>query len=104
MHFVDREREIKILDELWNRPGRQFLVLCGRRRVGKTALLLHWGAERPMPFRTAHRTSSANLLRDFSQAVYRFEHPDEPLDASFSYPFPSMRFASFSRVRARSSG
>ena len=98
MHFVDRERELKVLDALWNRPGSQFLVLYGRRRVGKTALLLHWGAERPMVFWTARRTSSANLLRDFSQAVYRFEHPDEPLDASFSYPSWEMALRQVARL------
>jgi len=43
--FVDRQRELAYLDELLNRrkPGpAQLILLYGRRRVGKTALLLEW--------------------------------------------------------------
>ena len=43
--FADRQRELAYLDELLNRrkPGpAQLILLYGRRRVGKTALLLEW--------------------------------------------------------------
>jgi AAA+ ATPase superfamily predicted ATPase len=39
--FHDRQRELALLDRLYVRPGRQLLVLYGRRRVGKTALVAH---------------------------------------------------------------
>ena len=36
LNFIDREREIEILAREWeNRPS--FVVLYGRRRVGKTS-------------------------------------------------------------------
>lgn len=43
--FVDRGQELAFLDSLLSRrhPGpAQFVMLYGRRRVGKTALLSHW--------------------------------------------------------------
>lgn len=43
--FVDREQELAFLDGILTRqhPGpAQFVLLYGRRRVGKTALLRHW--------------------------------------------------------------
>jgi AAA+ ATPase superfamily predicted ATPase len=86
MDFVNRERELSALDEMWARSGSQFLVLYGRRRVGKTTLMLHWGADKPTLFWTARRTSTTNLLREFSQAIYRFEHPEMSPDPTFTYP------------------
>jgi len=43
--FVDREAEIRFLDDILarQRPGpAQLVLLYGRRRVGKTVLLRHW--------------------------------------------------------------
>ncbi|MEM3327182.1 MAG: ATP-binding protein, partial [Thermoproteus sp.] len=37
--FIDRERELALLEELWRAPGAQLVVIYGRRRVGKTALV-----------------------------------------------------------------
>ncbi|MFQ5595915.1 MAG: ATP-binding protein [Anaerolineae bacterium] len=86
MKFVNREQELTALDAMWQRPGAQFLVLYGRRRVGKTALLLRWAADKPAIYWVARRTSTTNLLRDFSQAIYRHEHPAAPVDPAFSFP------------------
>ncbi|MFQ5857745.1 MAG: ATP-binding protein, partial [Anaerolineae bacterium] len=86
MKFVNREQELTALDAMWQRPGTQFLVLYGRRRVGKTALLLRWAADKPAIYWVARRTSTTNLLRDFSQAIYRHEHPAAPVDSAFSFP------------------
>ena len=40
--FVGRRREQTELNTLLGEPEPQFLILYGRRRVGKTTLLLHW--------------------------------------------------------------
>lgn len=85
--FLGRTQELSLLDHLWNAPGAQFLVLYGRRRVGKTALLAHWIE------RTGHRslywvaTPSSSLvqLRSFSQAVFNAANPGAPAPESFSY-------------------
>ena len=36
--FIDREEEIKFLNNEYNRKGSSLVVIYGRRRVGKTAL------------------------------------------------------------------
>lgn len=85
--FLGREQELSLLDHLWEAPGAQFLVLYGRRRVGKTALLAHWIE------RTGHRalywvaTPSSPLaqLRSFSQAVYNAANPDALAPDDFTY-------------------
>jgi AAA+ ATPase superfamily predicted ATPase len=50
--FVNREEELAFLDSVLerNRPGTgQFILLFGRRRVGKTSLLLRWAGQQDIP-------------------------------------------------------
>ena len=50
--FVDRQQELAFLNNLLERqhPGpAQMVLLYGRRRVGKTSLLLHWSIQAGMP-------------------------------------------------------
>ena len=50
--FADRQRELTYLNELLNRkkPGpAQLILLYGRRRIGKTALLLEWVGRNTIP-------------------------------------------------------
>ena len=65
--FIGRKQELKRLDDLWNRDTAQFLVLYGRRRVGKTALLVEWirrSGNRAL-YWVASPTSAAAQLRAF---------------------------------------
>lgn len=86
--FVDREAELHALNGIIERPGAQFLVVYGRRRVGKTTLLIEWAqrSKLPMLYWVAARESSTLLLRSFSQAIYAHAHPDRQSDPLFSYP------------------
>ena len=50
--FVDRQKELAFFNDILTRqrPGpAQLILLYGRRRVGKTALLLHWVAQNDVP-------------------------------------------------------
>jgi hypothetical protein len=47
MKFIDRESEIKSLQDEYNREGSSFVVLYGRRRTGKTTLLKEFIRNRP---------------------------------------------------------
>ncbi len=88
MKFVDRQWELGVLDEMWKAAEARFLVLYGRRRIGKTRLLTHWlGLRSPRAlYWVAKPASSASLLRSFSQALYRETHPERPADPEFTYP------------------
>ncbi len=64
------------------------LVVYGRRRVGKTSLLTHWLQTRSIPhalYWVAQPSAAAEQLRQFSQALYRFENPDGMPLITFSY-------------------
>ncbi|MBT1179166.1 ATP-binding protein [Bifidobacterium vespertilionis] len=70
--FVGRERELRTLARMWDRDGFQMMVLYGRRRIGKTALLDEFAVgKRTLYFTARQQTSTANL-RDFSRVIYGF--------------------------------
>lgn len=87
MKFVDRQMELSLLDDLCQRKGSQFLILYGRRRIGKTRLLTHWLQQREEKhfFWVATQTSAVNQLRHFSQALLSFLNPKARIEPTFSY-------------------
>jgi len=78
MTFIGRGIELQKFDQLWNTSRAQFMILYGRRRVGKTALLAHWIQTRKPRALYWVVTSDTALaqLRSFSQAVYTFGRPN----------------------------
>lgn len=42
MVFIGREQELAVLDRLWQSERAELMILYGRRRMGKTALIGHW--------------------------------------------------------------
>lgn len=86
--FIGRKQELDTLDTLWERSDAVLLVTYGRRRVGKTRLLAYWmqqQAERHALYWVAQPTASTEQLRQFSQALYRFENPNSNLPTAFTY-------------------
>jgi len=85
--FYDREKDLSDLDDILQRPGAQFMVVSGRRRVGKTTLLLEWArrSEQPFFYWVASRSSAAVLLQSISQRLWQFAQPDKVMPGSFSY-------------------
>ena len=103
MSFVSRESELALLDDLNQRSGAQFLVLYGRRRIGKTALITQWGGaiDAPYFYWMASQTSAINQLRNFSQALFQFLNPDTIVTSTFSYPSWDAAFAEVARLAAQ---
>jgi AAA+ ATPase superfamily predicted ATPase len=77
MAFIDRERELSFLEERWREPKAQFVVLWGKRRVGKTELVKQFVADKSHVYFLAESTSEKEQLHRFSQAIGRFFN--EPL-------------------------
>jgi len=48
--FVDRKSELDELNRLSQSATGVFLSVYGRRRVGKTTLLLHWAKQTGLPY------------------------------------------------------
>ena len=101
MKFTGRQRELSLLNEIYTRPGAQFLVLYGRRRIGKTSLLAHW--LKPLKgrslFWSATQTSTRNQLRHFSQALFAFLYPDSQVDPGFQYESWEAAFSELARLK-----
>ena len=86
--FFGRIDQLKLMDTLWEAPRASFLVLYGRRRIGKTSLLTHWINQtgHKALYWVAEPTTPAKQLRSFSQALYAFANPTASLPSDdFSY-------------------
>ena len=40
--FIGRDKELSVLDKLYKSDKFEFVVIYGRRRIGKTALINHF--------------------------------------------------------------
>ncbi|MEZ5073117.1 MAG: ATP-binding protein [Bacteroidales bacterium] len=71
MRFYDREKEIKQLKRIREQSLRnaQFTVMTGRRRIGKTHLLLHATEEQPTLYFFVARKAESDLCQDFQLEV-----------------------------------
>ena len=69
--LIDRERELDELDFALRHRASRLLAVSGRRRLGKTTLLLHWANKNQYPYLywVGSRLPSGLLLQDFSQQV-----------------------------------
>jgi hypothetical protein len=45
--FLGREEQLKVLSEAWQSSDSAFLPVYGRRRVGKSELILHFLEDKP---------------------------------------------------------
>ena len=75
--FVGRSRELAALNEVLGARGAQFVLVYGRRRVGKTTLLLQWAeqAARPYVYWVATRDTPAQVRLGLTRALWRWAHP-----------------------------
>lgn len=73
MRFYNREKEIKILHEIQESSleNAQMTVVTGRRRIGKTQLLLKATEGQPTLYFFVARKAEALLCRDFMQEIER---------------------------------
>ena len=83
MKFLDREEESARLDRLARSRGGSFAVVYGRRRIGKTRLLLEWAAKHNGLYTVADQSSSHVQRQYFAKAAAGFlegfadvEYPD----------------------------
>ena len=74
--FVNRARELALLHRVAATDRREMLVVYGRRRLGKTALLRRFGSDRPLAFFSCPLGTADEALRLFTQEMARtFDDP-----------------------------
>jgi AAA+ ATPase superfamily predicted ATPase len=68
--FVNRQRELELLEGMFVKSGASLLVLYGRRRVGKTELLRHFCERHRSVFFVADQRPATMLLRELSAQLW----------------------------------
>ncbi|BAA30074.1 496aa long hypothetical protein [Pyrococcus horikoshii OT3] len=90
--FIDRKKELGLLEERLKSGKAQFIVIYGRRRVGKTALILEFLRRHGGLYLLARETSEIENLERFSLRLAEYfndsflkKNPLRSLDAFFEY-------------------
>ena len=68
--FVAREHELQVLEKLFTSDSFEMVVLYGRRRVGKTALIDEFVKDKRVLYFTAIQHSAKMNLEYFSSASF----------------------------------
>lgn len=69
--FIGREAELKFLNDKYETEGGQFVVLYGRRRVGKTETLREFCKGKPHIFFSCTQTTDKVQLKKFSKQLLK---------------------------------
>jgi AAA+ ATPase superfamily predicted ATPase len=69
MPFINREQELKVLNEKWQYNIAQFFIIYGKRRVGKTELIKQFIKDKPAIYFLADKRTTADQLRELGQIV-----------------------------------
>lgn len=95
--FIGREEELRLLENLYASPRFEFLMLYGRRRIGKTFLLQEFAKKHNCIFFSAMEKNDPMNLRDFSETVQLY------FDGSFISSFSDWK-AAFEYIGKKSVG
>lgn len=95
--FINREDELKELAQLSGDPSAQLVLIHGRRRVGKTRLLLQWAKTSGLPYIywVARRESPEATRASLASALREWQRParassEVPTYGSWSLLFEDM--------------
>ena len=76
MPFYCREEELRKMNCRFDSGGWECVVIYGRRRVGKTALINEFCRGKNTIYFSALNASAQENLRALSKAIYQYDHPD----------------------------
>jgi AAA+ ATPase superfamily predicted ATPase len=80
MKFYGRRRELALLSSAYTAPGSAFIPIYGRRRIGKSELIVHFMAAKPGIYYVGKQAPGTAQLREFLEVAARTL--GEPLLAS----------------------
>lgn len=70
--MIGRLDEMKRLEQMYSSRKFEFLIMYGRRRIGKTTILQEFSKKHPAVFFSAQEKNDALNLQDFSKAAQTF--------------------------------
>ncbi|HWK28326.1 MAG TPA: ATP-binding protein [Solirubrobacter sp.] len=83
--FFNRRDELEALEERWSSPRAEFVVIYGRRRVGKSHLIAHFAAQRRHLLFEATAGTERDHLDDLSKEIARVSgrrlYEEQPLSS-----------------------
>lgn len=88
--FYCREKELNDMNRRYARGNFECLIVYGRRRVGKTALINEFCKDKPTVFFSALNATAQENLEALSKAIYEKDNPsteEAPLFRSFDAAF-----------------
>lgn len=74
--FYCREEELRTMNRRYEKGRFECIVIYGRRRVGKTALINEFCKGKPTVYFSALNSSSQENLEALSKAIYTCQNPD----------------------------
>lgn len=74
--FVNRNEELELLEAEWNRSGGRFIVVHGRRRIGKTRLIKEFTKNKTGIFYIAADSNKKVQLDEFKKEAANFYNDD----------------------------
>jgi hypothetical protein len=75
--FINREYELNHLEEEYSKDTARFVVLYGRRRIGKTALIEEFGKnKKDFIYYLADQQTEIQQIESFKQQIYEYTHDD----------------------------
>lgn len=70
--FIGRENELAALDRMYHTDRFEFVVIYGRRRIGKTALISHFIQDKDAIYFTGVESNARQNLENLSGAILEF--------------------------------
>lgn len=71
-NFVDRKSELTFLDKQYKQDGSSFVIIYGRRRIGKTTLIKEFIKEKPALYFLASEELESENRRNFQHHIAQF--------------------------------
>jgi len=82
--FIGRQQELKELERLYNTEKFQCVIIYGRRRVGKTALINEFVKGKETVYFTGQETNSKENLEAFSHSIFALSQDFGKASPAFS--------------------
>jgi len=93
MNFIGRKEELVLLEEEFNAPFSSFVAVYGRRRIGKTELINHFLADKPITFSVtgAYDVKLKSHLENFSNKLSLAFGCEEQMFKSWDKAFQALQ-------------